>query len=368
MLTYFYENNYLSYCFYHYNSFKKEQNDDSINNINLFSELNENKIQENHNPDLLSFFINSYSDFSISKLNTNWETKQKRKNLAPINEINQEDESNYKYSSFHEIKKNFNKNIFTEDNFIENKNIEDSEYKLKIKSKNIEDDEYKLNNKKRRRENESIVISKKEKEEAGDNITRGPKLNPDNKKQYKIENNKNSKDNIFKTIKANLLIYPLFFINHILQSFNIKKRLFELDYNYINQLKKKEDINIIKKTLKELYSLDINNKLTNLRKDYNKTIIEEIIQNKRIKDYETIMFVFNLSFEDWIELFCYKKNINELLKKYEEIHKINEEAIKNSLIYVEGLKRRKLAKNDKHNFSILLKQWFYVKNGFNEDK
>ena len=74
-----------------------------------------------------------------------------------------------------------------------------------------------------------------------------------------------------------------------------------------------------------------------------------------------------------MELFSYKKNINEILKKYEEIHNVNDETIKNNLIGVEELLKKILEKNDKHYFSIFTlflynyKRWFYIKNGRNNE-
>ena len=52
---------------------------------------------------------------------------------------------------------------------------------------------------------------KKEEEEAGHKITRELIINQEYKEKNRLEDNKNIEDNILKTIKANLLIYPLFF-------------------------------------------------------------------------------------------------------------------------------------------------------------
>ena len=164
------------------------------------------------------------------------------------------------------------------------------------------------------------------------------------------------------------------FLNNILAKNNThKKKLYKLDYKYINQLKKEEDMKIIKMRLKELYSLDISSKY-NKEKDYNKNYIKSI--EKNIKDYPTIMFAFNLRLEDWMELFFYKKNINEILAKDEEIYNADEETIQiiqNSLIGVEDLLNTilKKEKNDKQYFSIFTlflynyKRWFYIKNARN---
>ena len=342
---YGYFSDYQSYLGNNLNNiqFDRVENNDIINNIKPFLDLNENDIaQEDQNPDRFSSFLDPYSFSSIYECNTNWRIVPKMKDFSHINDFNQENESIFKYMSFQEITNNFNKNNLKElyDNF---KNIEDAKYKL---------------NKKRKRKNESFVIIFK-KEEAGHKNKRETKVNPDNKKIFRIEDNKNTEDRIFKEIKTYLLKYSLIFLNNILESSNINKRFYQIDYKYTTQLKKAEDM-----SLKELYSLGINHKLKYLSKDYNKILIEEIIRNKERNDYETIMFVFNLSFGDWIELFCHKKDINEILKKNKGIHDINEEKIKNNLIGVEELLKWILEKNDKNYFSYFTfflynyKSWF----------
>ena len=226
----------------------------------------------------------------------------------------------------------------------------------------------------RKRENISSVTFPKEKEEAAkDKIKRGRKLKPDNKEHYRKEHNKNSEDNIIKKIKAKILLYPLMFLNSLLEKTNIyKERLYKLDYKYINQLKKEEDMNFLKMSLKELYSLDISPKYKKSKesKDYNKQNIESII--KKVKDYPTIMLAFNLSFGDWMELFSYKRNINDIIKKYEGIHNVNEEIIEKSLIGANHLLNKILKNNDERYFSIFTlflynyKRWFYIKNRRNK--
>ena len=317
-------------------------NNEIVININPFSALNENdSIQENQKPDYSPFLIKSDNVSSLNKCNTNCETLKKDNYFSRKKEFNQEYESNYNYNSFEEIY-----------NILEKHNFSDLCNKI-FKSKNIEDAEYKLCNKKRKRKNESFVIIRNEKEEAGNKNKRGRKVKQDNKEYYRIEHNKNSEDNIIKKIKSKLLLYPLKFLNNILEKTKIKYKLYTLDYKYTNQLKKEEDMNILKMSLKELYSLDISPKYKNLPKDYNKTNIKSIIENKdnEIKDYPTIMFALNLSFGDWIEMFYYKKDIDEIIKQYEGIYNVNKETIITNLIGVEDLLRRILKKNNESFFS-----------------
>ena len=375
MVSYFSDNKYLSFIDndINYLNLEEIQNNETIN---PFLDLQEkNFIQESLNPYNSSYFIEPKSCYSVSKYNTNNETLKISNIYSQKKEFNKENESSYNFISFQEIKNILKKHKFTKlyDNFIKNQIIELAEYKLlnkKRKSNNIVNAEYKLSNKKSERENKSFIFFKKE--EAGDKIKRGRKTQLD-KENYREEHNKNSEDNIIKKIKAKLLLYPLLFLNNILKNSDIDKQLYKLDYKYTNQLKKDEDMNIIKMSLKELYSLDISPKFTkNLSNDQNKKSIKEIIEDNNIKDYETIMFVFNLSFGDWMELFCYKKDINDIIKKYEGIFNINKDIINKNLIGAEELLRIILEKNNKHDFSVFTfflynyKRWFFIKNGRNK--
>ena len=333
-----------------------------INDINPFLDLNENNfVQENQNLDNSSYFINSYCGSNSYNYNTNCETLKKSNLFSRKQEFNQEDESNYSYKSFEEIKNILKNNKFPK---LCNKFC---------KSKSIKDAEYKLCNKKRKRENESFVIIKSEKEEAGNKNKRGRKPNQDFKEHYRKEHNQDSEDNIIKKIKAKLLLYPLKFLNNILEKSKIKHRLYRLDYKYTNQLKKEEDMKFLKMSLKELYSSDISPKYKKIQKNHNKIKINSIIENKdnEIKDYPTIMFALNLSFGDWIELFCYKKDIDEIIKQYEGIYNVNKETIKNNLIGVEDLLNTILKENDEDfsTFTFFLynyKRWFFIKNERNK--
>ena len=55
-------------------------------------------------------------------------------------------------------------------------------------------------------------------------------------------------------------------------------------------------------TLNELYSQNISPENRFQEKDYNKKLIKELV-----KKNDTINFVFNLTYKDFIELFTHKK-------------------------------------------------------------
>ena len=341
-------NNYLFYFDDNQNpniELEEVQNNETFNNVNPFFDLNEKDFnQENQNQDFSSSFIDSYTASNLDKFYTNCETLKKKRKEKEKN--NQEIRNIFKNKNYSELY----------DKIIKSKNIEDDEYKLcnkKGTSKNNKDDEYKFCNKKR--EKESFVSNKKEKEkekeEPGDNISkikRGRKVKPDNKEHYKKEHNKNSEDNkIIKKIKENLLLYPLMFLNNLIKNNNSKRRLYKSDNKYTNQW---ENMDILKKSLKELYTLDISPNSINLNKDFNKDCNKTniIIENKEIENDPTIMFALNLSFGDCMKLFFYKKNIDEIIQKYHKNEgNVNKETIKNNLMGVEDLFSKILAENDK---------------------
>ena len=70
-----------------------------------------------------------------------------------------------------------------------------------------------------------------------------------------------------------------------------------------------------------------------------------------------------------MELFTYKKSINEIIKDYEGFESVNIEIIKKSLIGVEELLKEILEKNDQQYcsiFSFLLynyEKWFSIRKG-----
>lgn len=140
-----------------------------------------------------------------------------------------------------------------------------------------------------------------------------------------ITHDKMSSDNILKKIKAVLLNkYIINFLNEIMK-FKLKKyKLAKLDYRYINELKKENELKYFKMSLKEIFSMDISTKYSKFGKDYNKKIIEQIIN----KD-DSINFIFNLTYNDFIDLFTHKKKIEDIKvfninldnKCYEEIKK-----------------------------------------------
>ena len=97
--------------------------------------------------------------------------------------------------------------------------------------------------------------------------------------------------------------------------------------------------------LKDLYSLEVSPKYKSISKFHNKYLIQEILDNKELKNYEALNFAFNLSFKEWIELFKYKKNIDEIIEYKKGPENISDEIEKN-MIYVEYLLTKSFKKRN----------------------
>lgn len=156
------------------------------------------------------------------------------------------------------------------------------------------------------------------------------------------KHNRSSYDNVIKKVKTELFTYALLFINQILNVLlsqgqketliyairnnkNVKNKnknedlLKILDYQYTNKISKKHDLGLIKMAFKDLFSQEISGRYSSLKKESNKIIIDNLLNDVNID--VNIKFILNLKFGDWIDYFTYKKEIEELedLKKKKNI-------------------------------------------------
>ena len=218
------------------------------------------------------------------------------------------------------------------------------------------------------------------KTEGGKNKKKGRKKNDE---VSEGKHNRDSQDNIIKKIKVKILDYLLKFINNLLNSIlknklNIylekekyekdldkEKIIKKIDYKKIvDDMKRENNLNFLKISLKELLSYDISPKYSTLSKEINKSIIEEILNNE--KDNEIIKFIFNLTFRDWFDIFTYKNEIinNCILDN------------KKAKIIIDNLERAdKLLEeiyplnNENNYFSCFIsllynyERWFFIKQG-----
>ena len=118
------------------------------------------------------------------------------------------------------------------------------------------------------------------------------------------KHNKFNSDNIMRKIKVKLLKYLVLYTNHFIKHNNFKLKY--LNYSITSTLSKKKELELLGMHVKDLLSKNISPKFTSLKADYNKENIQHIIKNE--KDNEVLMFILNLTFREWIDIFILKKN------------------------------------------------------------
>ena len=199
-------------------------------------------------------------------------------------------------------------------------------------------------------------------------VKRGRKSN----NEYgRVGHNRMSPDNIIKKVKAELFKYMTSFLNNIINNPNLKNNeneIYKLDYRFINQLNREIDLKYLNMPLKDLFSLDVSPKYRKLPPNANEKKIEKIVNENQD---ETIQFVLNMTFRDWLDIFSYKKKVKELLYEYNVYDYYDDicSRIENNLVCVEDL-FNKIATNDNKyyfsNFTFYLYNyeiWFFNKKG-----
>ena len=129
------------------------------------------------------------------------------------------------------------------------------------------------------------------------------------------KHDKNNSDNIIKKSKVylfqNLIRYSNLFINKYKRNIEREIILQNLNYkDYINNLKKDNNVKILNKPLKEILSFNITTRCkSNINPDYNQKIIsiifEQEISNEKINKF------LEMTFNEWINIFTLKKNIQD---------------------------------------------------------
>ena len=177
-----------------------------------------------------------------------------------------------------------------------------------------------------------------------------------------------SPDNIIKKIKSEFFKYIVLFLNSIIKATTSeeKYKIYKLDYRFINQLNREIDLKFLNMPLKDLFSLDISPKIKTASPNANKINIENILND--ISD-EAIIFVFNMTFRDWIDVFSFKKTVKELLKEKNFDDDNISRKIENNLVRVDNLLNKLVVKNNKYYFSKFTfylynyEIWFFKKKG-----
>ena len=151
----------------------------------------------------------------------------------------------------------------------------------------------------KREKSEGILFENKTKLEFG-----RKRANDESERKH----NKFSSDNVAKKIKAKIFENAIIFVNKFLVNLNLQLK--DLDYKYINIIRKKEEIKYLGEPLKELLSNKISPKFSNYPANSNKQIIDSILITE--KNNEVLMSIFNLKVRVWLDLFLLKKNVTDL--------------------------------------------------------
>ena len=351
--NYFQNNLNISSYFY------QNPNYDNYSNIIPLNEI-EKKIT-NQQPDYyLRKSINDIDYFYEQKTNPTLYQNLCSKMLLKKNEI--ENENFPIFYSFEDIekiikndenKKKFNKKVR---NFIDINCIEKAEKEIHLTGQ-----------KRIREENDNLYILINNDEEK--RLKRGRKPKGNNNSEI---HDKMSSDNITKKIKAKLFLYALYFLNNISNraNENNKNKLMKLDYKFINRLNRKIDLKYLDTSLKDLFSMDISikyKKMSIISKNYNKIAIEKILN----EEDDTILFAFNMTFRDWLDLFTFKKSVADIMNSYDlsNYKNIDSERIEKSMVGIDHLLNKIADKIDEKYFSYFIfhlynyERWFYIKRG-----
>ena len=188
------------------------------------------------------------------------------------------------------------------------------------------------------------------------------------------KHNRMTSDNIIKKVKAEIFKYLTKFLNNIINDKNTpeqKNKIYNINYCFINQLKKEIDLRYLNMHLKDLFSLlGVSPKYKNIAPESNKIYIKRLLNGQTD---EAIKFAFNMTFRDWLDIFLFKKEVKDLLNEYNVKGDKNAicEKIKESLVGVDDLLNNIAAKENKSknyfsNFTFYLynyELWFFIKKG-----
>ena len=300
--------------------------------------------------------INKNDEDSLGNFKSELEKKNTTKDTKSTSNKNNEDSCEPQLYTSNDILNIFN-NEQNKDIFTENiKKLKFSEY--------IEDD-LNLTKKKRIRPLDfDVLLNNNLKNDEG-KIKRGRKGKENNQKEI---HDKRCLDNIIKKVKVFIFKCALLFLNKIInENFKYKIELMKLDYKFVNRIEKEQDLKILNMRLKDLFSNDISPKYTHkFPKDYNKTIIERILKDAD----DIILFAFNMTLRDWLDIFTLKKSVKDIINVYN--NKNNDcqnliEKIEQSLIGFDKIVNKIKENNDEDYMALFIfclynyERWFYLK-------
>ena len=231
---------------------------------------------------------------------------------------------------------------------------------IKLRNQLFIKDKYRVKNKKK--SNKFLIAFKL-----------GRKTKNDKSNRY---HNKYSPDNIINSIKTKLNNSLLLFLNKLICSIysieQLNQMLSGLGLNLpeikatevlkkiskINKKGKLDNLNLLNLTIKDYISKDISRKTSTLPLDYNKRIIQKLLEDEENKDI--FNFIFNeLKLEDWLDIYLYKKEIDNFIDSNE---------IRESLIRIDNtfLEMKKVDKLYLNCFTLMIynyKRYFSNKEG-----
>ena len=370
---------YSNDSFYEFNNnaFDYRNNNYFQNNLNISSYYNQNQNYDYY-PDIIPLneiekkITNQQPDYylkkSINDIDYFYEQKTKStlyQNLCSKMLLKKDEIENENFPIFYsfediekiikndENKKKFNNKVRS---FIDTNCIEKAEKEIHLTGQ-----------KRIREENDNLYILINNDKEKRLKRGRKPKGNNNNEIHDKM-----SSDNITKKIKAKLFLYALYFLNNISNraNENNKNKLMKLDYKFINRLNRKIDLKYLDTSLKDLFSMDISikyKKMSIISKNYNKIAIEKILN----EEDDTILFAFNMTFRDWLDLFTFKKSVIDIMNSYDlsNYKNIDSERIEKSMVGIDHLLNKIADKIDEKYFSYFIfhlynyERWFYIKRG-----
>jgi len=155
---------------------------------------------------------------------------------------------------------------------------------------------------------------KKEKSSKKDKKILGRKRNSDKTER---KHNKNGADNIIKKCKGiffrNVVEYISSFINNFKTNKKEKFELLKLDYGqYINNLKKENELALFNMTLKDLASLEPSKKyILNKDPEINKKNVSNLLKKEMKNNNKVIENFLNMNFGEWIDIFTFKKKVDD---------------------------------------------------------
>ena len=206
---------------------------------------------------------------------------------------------------------------------------------------------------------DALILNKNIKNDEGKK-KRGRKTKENKGKSH----DKNCPDNIIKKVKVIIFKYTLLFLNNILnQNLKNKVELLKLDYKYINRIQKVHELNFLSMKLKDLFSKDISPKY-NYKKDYNKKKIKKILNDAD----DIILFAFNMTLRDWLDIFTKKKSVKDIINKNNNNINCKNliEKIEQSLTGFDQI-LKKIENNDEDYMTRFIfclynyERWFYLK-------